>query len=190
MFRHRFGKYIQLTLYSLYLRLKYCFLYCLKKSDTSDFFKRNKYMKQMNLNSNQDYDFLVSQIGQIYTAAQKAANQAIAAELLKAHWHIGCYIVEYEQKGHIRATYGKQLIINLAKDLTLRYGKGFSRTNLVYMRLFYIRYPHKDKNVFQLTWSHYIELVSIELWWSTRCLKITRNSLSHNTNFIYPIRQF
>lgn len=116
----------------------------------------------MNLNTSHDYDLLINQIGQIYSDAQKAAHQAISTELLKAYWYIGYYIVEYEQKGHIRATYGKQLIINLAKDLTLRYGKGFSRTNLVYMRLFYIRYPHKDLLIFQLTWSHYIELASIE----------------------------
>jgi predicted nuclease of restriction endonuclease-like (RecB) superfamily len=134
----------------------------LKKSDTSDFFKSNKTMKQMQLNTHSDYDLLITQIGQIYTAAQKAANQAIGAELLKAYWYIGFYIVEYEQKGHIRAAYGKNMLVNLAKDLTIRYGKGFSRTNLVYMRLLYVRYPERDSLIYQLTWSHYIELLTID----------------------------
>ncbi len=112
--------------------------------------------------SNPDYDLLINQIGQVYTAAQKAANQSIVAKQLQAYWYIGCYIVEYEQKGHVRAAYGKHLLVNLAKDLTLRYGKGFSRTNLVYMRLLYIRYTQKDALSHQLTWSHYIELLAID----------------------------
>ena len=101
-------------------------------------------MKQMHTISNPDYDLLIRQIGQVYTAAQNAAKHAIVTEQLKANWYIGCYIVEYEQKGNIRAAYGKHLLVDLAKDLTLRYGKGFSRTNLVYMRLLYIRYPQKE----------------------------------------------
>lgn len=111
---------------------------------------------------NPDYDLLLSQIGQIYTAAQQAAHNAIATELLKANWNTGRYIVEYEQKGHIRAAYGKHLLVNLAQDLTLRYGKGFSRTNLVYMRLLYVRYPQIESLSYQLTWSHYIELLAID----------------------------
>ena len=50
--------------------------------------------------SNPDYDLLISQIGQVYTAAQNAAKHAIVTEQLKANWYIGCYIVEYEQKGN------------------------------------------------------------------------------------------
>jgi predicted nuclease of restriction endonuclease-like (RecB) superfamily len=119
-------------------------------------------MNEVPLNPHQDYDLLISQIGQVYSAAQRAAHQAISAELLKAYWYIGHYIVEYEQKGEIRAAYGKKLILTLAKDLTLRYGKGFSRTNLVYMRLLYVRYPHQESISFQLTWSHYIELLAID----------------------------
>jgi DUF1016 N-terminal domain len=106
----------------------------------SDFFNGDKSMNKVPLNPPQDYDLLMTQIGQVYTAAQRAAHQAISVELLKVYWYIGFYIVEYEQKGEIRAGYGKKLILTLAKDLTLRYGKGFSRTNLVYMRLLYVRY--------------------------------------------------
>jgi predicted nuclease of restriction endonuclease-like (RecB) superfamily len=119
-------------------------------------------MNKVPLNPHQDYDLLIDQIGQVYTAAQRAAHQAISVELLKAYWYIGYYIVEYEQKGEIRAAYGKKLILTLAKDLTLRYGKGFSRTNLVYMRLLYVRYPNQETISFQLSWSHYIELVAID----------------------------
>ena len=65
-----------------------------------------------------------------------------------------------ELKGVIDvAEYGKALLANLAKDLTLLHGKGFSRSNLVYMRLFYQRYPISQMPSHQLSWYHYVELL-------------------------------
>lgn len=46
---------------------------------------------------------------------------------------MGQHIVEFEQGGNARAEYGKALISNLAKDLSLLHGKRFSRSNMVYM---------------------------------------------------------
>ena len=74
----------------------------------------------------------------------------------------GKYIVEYELKGKDRAEYGKQLLVNLAKDLTTKNGKGFSRSNLVYMRKFYIAFPICETVSHKLTWSHYFELLKCE----------------------------
>jgi predicted nuclease of restriction endonuclease-like (RecB) superfamily len=56
----------------------------------------------------------------------------------------------------------KPLITNLAKDLSLLHGKGFSRSNVVYMRLLYLRYPISQKPSHQLSWSHFVELLKIE----------------------------
>jgi predicted nuclease of restriction endonuclease-like (RecB) superfamily len=50
----------------------------------------------------------------------------------------------------------------LAKDLSLLHGKGFSRSNIVYMRLLYLRYPISQKPSHQLSWSHFVELLKIE----------------------------
>lgn len=72
-----------------------------------------------------------------------------------ANWHTGQYIVEYEQGGKAKAEYGKQLLVNLSKDLTLRNGKGFSRSNLTYMRKFYLAFPKCETVSHILTWSHY-----------------------------------
>lgn len=68
-------------------------------------------------------------------------------------------IVGYEQGGKARAEYGKQLLINLAKDLTLRNGKGFNRTNLTYMRKLYLTFPKCGTLSHQLSWSHYYEIL-------------------------------
>ncbi len=61
---------------------------------------------------------------------------------------------EYEQKGGNRADYGKKLLIKLSKDLTNKYGKGFSRSNLQYMRSLYIKYPKCQTLSGKLSWSH------------------------------------
>lgn len=51
-----------------------------------------------------------------------------------------------------------ELIASLAKDQSLRHGEGFSCSNLVYMRLLYLRYPISQKPSHQLSWSHNAQL--------------------------------
>jgi len=58
---------------------------------------------------------------------------------------IGYYIVEYEQKGSDRATYGTKLIDNMAKKLS--HIKGMSSTALKLMRQFYLTYPQISQAV-------------------------------------------
>jgi len=80
---------------------------------------------------------------------------------VKTYWDIGKRIVEFEQKGEERANYGAELLKKLAKDLSLKYGKGFSRSNLQYMRLLYIKYPKCQTLSGKLSWSHYVELLGV-----------------------------
>lgn len=82
--------------------------------------------------------------------------------MVTTYLEIGRYIVEFEQGGLERAVYGKSLINNLATDLSRLHGKGFSRSNLIYMRLFYLEYPISEKASHLLSWSHYVELLKIE----------------------------
>jgi len=70
--------------------------------------------------------------------------------------------VEFEQGGKVRAEYGKQLLVNLAKDLTLQNGKGFNRTNLTYMRKLYLAFPKCGTLSHKLTWSHYYEILKCD----------------------------
>ena len=113
------------------------------------------------LNINKDYSGLVSQIAEIYKQGQQTATLAVNTALVETYWQIGKYIVEFEQKGQQKAAYGKALIDNLSKDLTLAFGKGFSRSNLIYMRLFYREFPISQKPSNLLSWSHYVELLKI-----------------------------
>lgn len=60
--------------------------------------------------------------------------------MVDTYWHIGKRIVQFEQSGRDRADYGEKLIMNLSRDLSAVYGKGFDERNLRYMRKFYILY--------------------------------------------------
>lgn len=109
-----------------------------------------------------EYVRLVSLITDVWDKARDKAAIAVNTELLEANWQTGRYIVEFEQGGNTKARYGDQLITNLAKDLTRMKGRGFSRSNLIYMRKFYLVFPKSETLSHQLTWSHYFELLKCD----------------------------
>ena len=43
-------------------------------------------------------------------------------------------LIEYEQNGNEKAEYGSDILNRLSRDLTARYGKGFGRANVFYIR--------------------------------------------------------
>jgi len=107
------------------------------------------------------------------------------------NFEIGRLIVEHEQAGEERASYGKQVLKELSGKLTLEFGRGFSKSNLEYMRRFFLEYkkqvpeiaqtpsgllpeqslktligrqltlPASDE-LFTLSWSHYVFLMKID----------------------------
>ena len=113
-------------------------------------------------NNDSEYVRLVSQISGLWEKAKEKAAFAVNTELLEANWQTGRYIVEFEQGGNTKARYGEQLITNLAKDLTRMRGRGFSRSNLIYMRKFYLTFQKSETLSHQLTWSHYFELLKCD----------------------------
>ena len=118
--------------------------------------------KDIMQNNDSEYVRLVSLISDVWEKAKDKAVLAVNTELLDANWQTGRYIVEFEQHGNVKAEYGKQLLTNLSKDLTRLRGKGYSRSNLFNMRLFYVRFSKIQTVSGQLTWSHYLELLKCD----------------------------
>ena len=118
-------------------------------------------MKNKPVNPNSNYQNLVTQISETYAQGYRKAVAAVNSNMVETNWKIGQYIVEFEQGGSFKAEYGKALLENLATDLTRLHGKGFSRSNLNYMRLFYQRFPFCETVSHKLNWSHICELVKI-----------------------------
>lgn len=114
------------------------------------------------LTSNSDYQTLLGRISEVYTSGQARATQAVNTCITETYWQIGHDIVEFEQGGKARADYGKALLASLSRDLTLRHGKGFSRSNVTRFRQFYLAYPKCAKASHILSWSHYVELLKVD----------------------------
>ena len=109
-----------------------------------------------------EYQQLIDNVGMLLHDARQRVATAINTELVVTYWHIGRYIVEYEQKGNERAEYGSNLLNRLSKDLTDKYGKGFGKSNLIYIRKLYLTFPKSGTLSHLLTWSHYYEILKLD----------------------------
>jgi len=106
-----------------------------------------------------NYQSLKEQIKTLLGEGRRKAIASVNTLLVRTYWHIGKHIVEFEQNGETKAAYGKELLTKLSKDLTLEYGKGFSRSNLTYMRKLYLAFPKRETLSHRLSWSHYFEIL-------------------------------
>lgn len=104
---------------------------------------------------------IILEIRELLENARKNVAQQVNTQLLTTYWNIGRIIVEYEQQNQIRADYGKQTLRELSKELTREFGKGFSVSNIQFMRRFYQSYSIQQTVSVKLSWSHYCELLSI-----------------------------
>jgi len=104
---------------------------------------------------------LVSEIKNILERGRNNIAQVVNNELIISYWKIGELIVRYEQNDSIRAEYGEQTLKQLSKELSREFGKGFSRSNIYNMRLFYLTYEKIQTVSGKLSWSHYCELLNI-----------------------------
>ena len=82
--------------------------------------------------------------------------------MVQAYWNIGREIVEEEQKGKQRAEYGATIIEELSQKLTVEYGQGFNKTNLWYMKQFYLAFKNLHALRGELSWTHYRLLLKVE----------------------------
>ena len=87
--------------------------------------------------ANPSYPALIKDLSALLESARRASARAVNALMTATSWEIGRRIVEYEQQGERRAEYGADLLERLSADLTRRFGRGFSRQDLQYMRQFY-----------------------------------------------------
>ena len=105
------------------------------------------------------YESLIESIATLLIAGRRQVALSVNTILVQTYWQVGQYIVEYEQQGKQKAEYGSFLFDQLSKDLTFRCGKGFSRSNLLYMRKFYLEFPKRETVSHVLSWSHYFEIL-------------------------------
>jgi predicted nuclease of restriction endonuclease-like (RecB) superfamily len=91
-------------------------------------------------------------------SARQAVARGVNLLQVQTNYEIGRRIVEREQGGADRAQYGKEVIKELAERLTSDFGNGFSKSNLEYMRRFYLAYPGRNIQTAQTLSERFIGL--------------------------------
>ena len=97
-------------------------------------------MKQLNKKYNDEDNMLVNDLRSIVSKARSKAFAAVNYSLVERNWRIGQRIVEQEQNGASRAEYGKHVIEIASAALTKEFGKGFSETNIMNFKKFYLKF--------------------------------------------------
>ena len=116
---------------------------------------------------NHDFQILFDQASTLIEQARSTAYRQINETLVRRNWLLGKLIAEEELKGDTRAKYGLNIIINLSKNLTNKYGQGFKRRDLYHYLTFYkqfenlfssedgIVYSMSTQSATLLSWTHY-----------------------------------
>ena len=97
-------------------------------------------MKQPRKKYNDEDNMLVNDLRSIVSKARSKAFAAVNYSLVERNWRIGQRIVEEEQNGASRAEYGKHVIEVASAALTEEFGKGFSETNIMNFKKFYLKF--------------------------------------------------
>lgn len=138
-------------------------------------------MKQLSKKSD-----LFDSIKQLIQKAQTQIVRNVNSTMVLTYFQIGRHIVEDELQGKKRAEYAEKVMRQLSSDLTNEFGKGYSKSNLEYMRQFFKLYQDRYNqiiqsttgqskksnmiiqstigqlsDVFSLSWTHYIQLLKI-----------------------------
>ena len=110
----------------------------------------------------QETGVLIQDIRAIIDQARFQVRQTVNSAMVLAYWEIGRLIVEDEQQGETRASYGHQQLKLISEQLAQDYGKGFDITNLRNMRRFYLAFKKRETLSLELSWSHYNRLARID----------------------------
>lgn len=130
------------------------------------------------------YGHLLGSIDTLLATARRHTARAVNACMTATYWHVGRYIVEYEQKGSDRAKYGDALLKVLAADLTAKHGRGFSDRTLINARLFYLTFD--SEWIYKTTTSEILGSIvqTVSAQSSLDSQQLTNSSSAANTQLV------
>jgi predicted nuclease of restriction endonuclease-like (RecB) superfamily len=121
------------------------------------------------------YESVLQGMVGLLDSARRTAARSVNSIMTATYWEIGRRIVQQEQGGSIRAGYGEEVVGQLARDLTARFGRGFGKSSLFQMRAFFL--AHSDifqspigkfgaeisalADHFPLPWTAYVRLLGV-----------------------------
>jgi predicted nuclease of restriction endonuclease-like (RecB) superfamily len=94
---------------------------------------------------------LMDRVVSILEQARANVARSVNSNMVIAYWLVGREVIVALQGGEGRAEYGERLLGDLSEQLTKRYGRGFSVTNLRYFRLFYQAFSDRTPEIHHST---------------------------------------
>ncbi len=110
------------------------------------------------------YKNLLNDISLIIKRSRYGVASTVNSAIVMLYWTIGKRINDEVLKGD-RANYGDQVVSDISKDLTLKFGKGYNKASLFRMLRFAKMYPEQEIVATvsrQLSWSHIVIISQIE----------------------------
>jgi predicted nuclease of restriction endonuclease-like (RecB) superfamily len=86
---------------------------------------------------------LYERVRELVVNARRTVARGVDLVQVHTNFEIGRHVVAHEQQGRTRAAYGKEVLRRLAEKLTAEFGRGFSKSNLEYMRRFFLAYQER-----------------------------------------------
>lgn len=124
-----------------------------------------KKISTKNKNTAQKSDeILISEIRILIEQTRSQVAQTVNPALVLMNWHIGKRINDEILKNK-RAEYGEQIVPTVSAQLTVEYGKGFTRPNIFKMMQFAGLFPDiaiVSSLTRQLSWTHFSEILPIK----------------------------
>ena len=111
-----------------------------------------------------DHVPLLTDIQHLINQARQKVASVVNAELTMLYWKVG-YRINIEVLKNERAEYGQSIIEDLARSLTIEYGRSFEEKNLRRMIQFAELFP--DEKIVaalrrQLSWTHFKSLIPLK----------------------------
>ena len=116
------------------------------------------------MSKNVNINDLYNRITELIEIAIRNVAAKVNSEMTLLYWNIGKDITDNVLKNK-KAEYGNSVIKKLSQNLTLKYGRGYSRANLFRMIKFYEYFNDFEKFSTlsrKLSWSHFVKLLKIE----------------------------
>ena len=98
-------------------------------------------------NSVAPYASLRGDVTRLVAEGRSASARLVNVVMTATYWRIGRRIVVFEQQGKRRAGYAEKTLARLSVDLTRRFGRGLSETNVRQFRAFYSAFPISKSKV-------------------------------------------
>ena len=111
-----------------------------------------------------NFDHVYDDINALIKRKKCDVKSAVNDAMISLYWAIGKKLTE-EITGVNKPEYGKKVVIEISKRLSVNYGTGFNRSAISRMINFYQEFPDCEKVATlsqQLTWSHFIEILPIK----------------------------